>query len=69
MAGTRSVTPPGTRPDAQQQVVEWREHVLVTAGYPPEIAERIAASDADLHLACDVLERGCSPELAEQILL
>lgn len=69
MAGTRSATPPGTRPDAQQQVVEWREHVLETAGYPPEIAERIAASDADLHLACDVLERGCSPELAEQILL
>ena len=69
MAGTRSAAPQGTPPDTHQQVVEWREHVLVNAGYPHEIAERIAASDADLHLACDVLERGCTPELAEQILL
>ena len=34
-----------------------------------EVAERIALSDADLHAACDLLASGCSPELAERILV
>ena len=53
----------------QQQVVEWRESVLVQAGCSQEVAERIALSDADLHAACDLLASGCSPELAERILV
>ena len=40
------------------------------AGYPLPLAERIAQSEADLHQAVDLItERGCSPEVAAQILL
>ena len=71
MAASRSVAPQGQGPrsDVQQQVVEWRESVLVQAGCSQEVAERIALSDADLHAACDLLASGCSPELAERILV
>jgi len=66
MAGRAA--PPPEREDVQQQVVSWRMQQLVDAGYPQRIAEAIARSNADLHLACDMLTRGCSPELAERIL-
>jgi hypothetical protein len=71
MAASRSAAPQGPSPrsDVQQQVVEWRELVLVQAGCSPEVAERIALSDADLHTACDLLASGCPPELAERILV
>jgi hypothetical protein len=66
MAGRAA--PPPEREDVQQQVVSWRMQQLVDAGYPQRIAEAIARSNADLHLACDMLKSGCSPELAERIL-
>ena len=40
------------------------------AGYDPVGASDLAARiDIDLHTATDLLERGCPPELALQILL
>ena len=56
--------------DERAKVESWRLHVLIEAGYPPPLAERIARSDADLHQAVTlVAERGCSPDVAAQILL
>ena len=39
------------------KVESWRLHVLIEAGYPLALAERLAASEADLHIAVD-LARG-----------
>jgi hypothetical protein len=51
------------------KVESWRLHVLLEAGYPLPLAERIAVSDVDLHRAVDLLEIGCSPDMAAEILL
>ena len=40
-----------------EKVVSWRLHVLVEAGYPGELAERIARSEADLHDAVELVRR------------
>jgi hypothetical protein len=51
-------------------VERWRHEALARAGYDPEAATVLAAShDVDLHLAVELLRRGCSVELALQILL
>ncbi len=51
------------------KVESWRLHVLIEAGYSLSLAERLAASEADLHTAVDLLAVGCSPETATEILL
>jgi hypothetical protein len=52
------------------QVENWRHDALERAGYDPESALVLAAShDVDLHQAVDLLARGCSVDLALQILL
>jgi len=51
------------------KVTRWRLHVLVEAGYPPPLAERLAQSDVDLHRAVDLVLSGCSFETAAEILL
>jgi hypothetical protein len=52
------------------KVESWRLHVLIEAGYPLPLAERLAASDADLHLAVELVStRGCAFETAAEILL
>jgi hypothetical protein len=53
----------------QQQVIDWRHHVLAEAGYTDEIAQAIAESDADLHRAVELLRVGCEPEVAARILV
>ena len=53
----------------QSKVESWRLHVLIEAGYPLALAERLAGSPADLHRAVDLVVRGCSPEVAAAILL
>ena len=60
-----------TRVDSEIDLVEqWRHEALWRAGYDAEAAVVLAAShDVDLHLAVELLERGCSQELALQILL
>ena len=55
--------------DERSKVESWRLHILIEAGYPLPLAERIAVSEADLHVACEMLLRGCKPETATEILL
>jgi hypothetical protein len=58
-----------TEESEQAKVESWRLHVLMEAGYPLSLAERLAASEVDLHLAVELLGRGCSPKTAAEILL
>ncbi len=51
------------------KVEGWRLHVLIEAGYPLPLAERLAASEADLHGCVDLLRQGCTPVTAAEILL
>jgi hypothetical protein len=54
----------------QMQIELWRTEELERAGYSHRAAGRLAArQDIDLHLAVQLLERGCTPELALRILL
>jgi hypothetical protein len=56
--------------DERSKVESWRLHILIETGYPLSIAERLAVNEAvDLHLACEMLGRGCKPETAAEILL
>ncbi len=56
--------------DERAKVESWRLHVLIEAGYPLPLAERIAQSGADLHEAVTlVVNYSCRPELAAEILL
>ena len=59
----------GSETSERAKVESWRLHVLLEAGYPLPLAERIAVSDVDLHRAVDLLEIGCSPDTAAEILL
>lgn len=52
------------------RIEQWRHEELERAGYDPESALVLAAShDVDLHDAVDLMKRGCSIDLALQILL
>ncbi len=56
--------------DERAKVESWRLHVLIEAGYPLPLAERIAQSATDLHDAVELVTvRGCTPDVAAQILL
>lgn len=55
--------------DERSKVESWRLHVLIEAGYPLPLAERLAASEADLHAAVEIVDRGCAHETAAEILL
>jgi hypothetical protein len=57
------------RQDEQSKVESWRLHVLIEAGFPLPLAERLAASAADLHVAVELVSRGCTPVTAAEILL
>ena len=58
-------------PEASERskVESWRLHVLIEAGYPLALAERIAASEADLHQAVELIDNGCRHATAAEILL
>ena len=53
----------------RSKVESWRLHVLIEAGYPLAIAERVAASEADLHLAVELVQHGCTHKTAAEILI
>ena len=53
----------------RSKVESWRLHVLIEAGYPLPLAERLAASEADLHLAVDLVRPAARPRVAAEILL
>ena len=45
------------------KVESWRLHVLMEAGYPLPLAEKLAAAlDADLHEAVELVGKGCDPQ-------
>lgn len=56
-------------PNEAAAVATWRLDVLLEAGYELSLAERIAASDADLHLAVALVGGGCPQRLAAEIVL
>jgi hypothetical protein len=53
----------------QAKVEGWRLYVLIEAGFPLPLAEKLAASGADLHTCVDLLRQGCTPHTAAEILL
>jgi hypothetical protein len=53
-----------------ERVERWRAEELERAGYDIDGASQLAVRlDVDLHVAVALLERGCAPELALEILL
>lgn len=53
----------------REKVAGWRLHVLIEAGYPVHLAERLAHSEADLHQAVELVKQGCEATIAAEILL
>jgi hypothetical protein len=62
------LTPPPPQTE-RSKVESWRLHVLIEAGYPLPLAERLAGSEADLHIAVDLVRAGCAAHVAAEILL
>jgi hypothetical protein len=57
-------------PQSEREKVEsWRLHVLIEAGYPLPLAEKLAHSEADLHRAVELVRAGCAFETATEILV
>ena len=53
-----------------ERIERWRAEELERAGYDVWAAAQLAAShDVDLHLAVELIRRGCAPDLAVKILL
>lgn len=56
-------------PERDLDVISWRFDCLVDSGYPVDIAVMLAErADVDLHLACDLLERGATIHEALRIV-
>jgi hypothetical protein len=48
--------------------VGWRTQRLLTAGFPPPVAQRLAAdTQVDVHALLELSDRGCPPDLAVRI--
>jgi hypothetical protein len=60
---------PPWRENEPGRVESWRLHILLEAGYPVHLAERLAASEVDLHDAVELVTQGCDPVTAAEILL
>jgi hypothetical protein len=53
-----------------ERIERWRVEELARAGYDADDAVELASrSYVDLHLAIELLERGCPPRIALRILL
>jgi len=62
--------PLARRVGEEERVLAWRESELIRAGFKPNDAFELAIrADVDLHLAVDLLKRGCSPPTALRTLL
>ena len=56
-------------PTEQELVERWRAQELERAGFPENVAAELAMrNDVDLHRAIELIEKGCSAELAAEIL-
>ena len=50
-------------------VITWRLCRLLESGFPPELAQQLAATpDVDVHALLQLVDRGCPSELAARIL-
>lgn len=57
------------RMDDRVQWERWRARRLLSAGFPADLAERLARADRiDLHRLLSLVDRGCPPHLAARIL-
>ena len=66
---TQTLTPPSRAESERENVTSWRVERLLAAGYDAEASLVLALDrDVDLHLAVSLLERGCPPDTALQIL-
>jgi hypothetical protein len=53
----------------RERWVRWRAGRLRNAGFPPELADRLAGQvGIDLHELLELVDRGCPPHLAGRIL-
>ena len=51
-------------------IVLWRAEELQRAGFRPVLADAVAVrKDVDLHLAVDLVKKGCPDDMAIRILL
>jgi hypothetical protein len=51
------------------EVVRWRHDQLIASGFSPSTAARLATDPRyDLHALIELVERGCSPDLAVRIV-
>ena len=67
---TRTGRVAGESPNDRDRVFAWRYTILCRAGYREEDAATLAlAPGVDLHAAVDLLEAGCPPATAAQILI
>ena len=54
----------------RHRIERWRAEELERAGYGRDESHELAGRlDVDLHLAVQLLEKGCTPDLALRILL
>ncbi len=54
---------------AAESLAEWRRRRLELAGFDPPLAKDLAATpDVDLHEVLELVDRGCPPHLAAQIV-
>ena len=60
-------------PELDSEAIEiygWRVEQLQRAGYSDAVAHKLADdAEVDLHLACDLLHRGCPEQTAYAILV
>jgi hypothetical protein len=57
------------RVDDRAHWVRWRIRRLISAGFPIDLAQRLARTDRiELHRLLELVDRGCPPELAARIL-
>jgi hypothetical protein len=55
--------------DADSPWAAWRAQRLQSAGFPATLAAQLAGDRRiDIHALLELVERGCSPELAARIL-
>ena len=53
-----------------ERIERWRLEMLARAGYSRDAAAELASRhDIDLHAAIDLIEQGCSEDIALRILL
>jgi hypothetical protein len=50
------------------EVIAWRACRLREAGFPPDLADELAAQRVDLHALLQLVDAGCPPDLAARIL-